>query len=318
AHLYEGGTARLQGFSPGLQLQVNKYDSGLYTALESKPPEPPLDRAMNYLEADIQILKLWDSPVGDSIEIQPVHSLIPTLVLAGEMDPITPPSYGRFAARFLPQSYYFEFPAVGHGASVAGACPQEIVLAFIGSPTQPPTAGCIAQMPGIHFQTHIYQNTEVATLGNDLGGSYRAVLLVSLVAIMLLLSLTLMSWITIGLLQWYHGEMKNHHFQYRGLARWVTGLTALSSLVFLGGMANYMMETVQRSDFLLLFGLVGEAQPLFILSYLISLGSLASIFFALQSWRKLWWKQGGRVLYSLVSLSCLWVTVLIFKYALFL
>jgi pimeloyl-ACP methyl ester carboxylesterase len=87
----------------------------------------------------------WGAGRADAIENQPVTSNIPTLVLAGESDPVTPPAWGRHAAETLSNSYFFECPGVGHGAS-AQDCGRKLVLAFLDNPTVAPDNGDTAEM----------------------------------------------------------------------------------------------------------------------------------------------------------------------------
>jgi len=65
------------------------------------------------------------------IENMPVISDIPTLVLAGEYDPITPPEWGQRVAERLPNSVYVEFPVSGHGVSSSEGCGQTVVIDFL-------------------------------------------------------------------------------------------------------------------------------------------------------------------------------------------
>ncbi|MBN1889604.1 MAG: alpha/beta fold hydrolase [Thermoflexales bacterium] len=88
----------------------------------------------------------WDSGQADPLENQPVVSSVPTLVMAGEFDPITPPAWGRRAAENLARGSFFEYPGVGHGASVRRGCPRDMLLAFLNDPTVPPDGACIAAM----------------------------------------------------------------------------------------------------------------------------------------------------------------------------
>ena len=81
-----------------------------------------------------------------------VRSSIPTLVLSGQFDPVTPPSYGTLAARTLPHSYVFTFPAQGHGQLFGKTlCPASITTAFLKNPAKRPDASCIANMPPLVF-----------------------------------------------------------------------------------------------------------------------------------------------------------------------
>jgi pimeloyl-ACP methyl ester carboxylesterase len=93
-----------------------------------------------------QICEGWESGQAAVLENQPVNSAIPALVMAGEFDPIAPPAWGKHAAETLESASYFEYPTVGHGASVVAGCPQEMMVAFLDDPSQAPVADCIAEM----------------------------------------------------------------------------------------------------------------------------------------------------------------------------
>ena len=93
----------------------------------------------------------WGAREAGPIENEAVMSAIPTLVLAGEYDPITPPSWGQAAAADLSNSHFFEFPGIGHGVSISDECPLRITLAFLDDPTLEPDSSCIAEMDGPAF-----------------------------------------------------------------------------------------------------------------------------------------------------------------------
>lgn len=88
----------------------------------------------------------WDVGSAPAVENEAIRSDLPTLVLAGEYDPITPPAWGQLVATNLPHATYLEFPGLGHAVSTAGDCPQGITLAFFADPTAAPDASCIANM----------------------------------------------------------------------------------------------------------------------------------------------------------------------------
>ena len=71
---------------------------------------------------------------------------LPVLLLAGSLDPITPPHWAREAAETLPNSYVFELPAVGHGVMDSHFCGSSLVLAFLADPTEEPDSSCIAEI----------------------------------------------------------------------------------------------------------------------------------------------------------------------------
>jgi pimeloyl-ACP methyl ester carboxylesterase len=93
----------------------------------------------------------WPVEEADPSVKKPLVSDIPTLVLEGEFDPVTPPEYGQLVAGYLSKAYFFEFPGIGHGVNGASECAQSITAAFLDDPTTVPDAACIAEMPGVVF-----------------------------------------------------------------------------------------------------------------------------------------------------------------------
>jgi pimeloyl-ACP methyl ester carboxylesterase len=94
------------------------------------------------------VCALWGAKDAPLVENQPVASSVPALVLAGQFDPVTPPSWGRMVAANLSNSAFYEFPGSGHGALFSGSCPLSMTAAFLRDPTARPDASCIETMTG--------------------------------------------------------------------------------------------------------------------------------------------------------------------------
>ena len=92
----------------------------------------------------------WPINKPNPIENQPVKSDIPTLVLSGRFDPITPPLEGQDAAKTLSKSFYVLFPNSGHVPSIVstpyGNCAANVVQAFLKDPTAKPDSSCTAKL----------------------------------------------------------------------------------------------------------------------------------------------------------------------------
>jgi pimeloyl-ACP methyl ester carboxylesterase len=77
---------------------------------------------------------------------------IPTLVLNGSYDPVTPAPYGDAVARNQTTAYVVTFPGVGHGALFApqgmpaAACVTRMASEFLADPGQTPDRSCLAQV----------------------------------------------------------------------------------------------------------------------------------------------------------------------------
>ncbi len=92
----------------------------------------------------------WPVQEADTWVKEPVVRDIPTLILGGEFDPVTPPEYGRLVAENLSHSYFFEFPGVGHFI-ISDECARSIAGNFFDDPTRSPDASCVARLPGVVF-----------------------------------------------------------------------------------------------------------------------------------------------------------------------
>lgn len=89
----------------------------------------------------------WPVPTLPLTTTLPVSSAVPTLLLEGTFDPITPPAYGRLAAQTLSHSFYIEFPDRGHAVLRGGdECSQKLVNQFFEQPDVAPDASCAAAL----------------------------------------------------------------------------------------------------------------------------------------------------------------------------
>jgi pimeloyl-ACP methyl ester carboxylesterase len=143
-----------ENFSTGMYYSVNCSEEVSFDTpeqLEAADDAYPQQRN-NFDPADyIPLCKVWGVKGAPSIETKPVVSDLPSLVMEGSYDPITPPDFGKDTAKYLKNSFYVEFPGVGHGTSIEGQCPTGIALAFLDNPTQKPDSSCISKMTGPRF-----------------------------------------------------------------------------------------------------------------------------------------------------------------------
>jgi pimeloyl-ACP methyl ester carboxylesterase len=77
---------------------------------------------------------VWRVPVAPPAERQPVTAPIPTLLLSGGYDWLTPPSWGRDAAKNLPESRHVIFRSQGHGVSSQDQCAARLRDEFFDAP----------------------------------------------------------------------------------------------------------------------------------------------------------------------------------------
>lgn len=78
---------------------------------------------------------------------QPVRSDVPTLLISGSADPVTPPRHAHDAASHLSHSLELTVPNAGHADAVT-ACESGIIAAFIAAgTTEGLDTGCVAPRP---------------------------------------------------------------------------------------------------------------------------------------------------------------------------
>jgi len=84
-------------------------------------------------------------------QADPVESMIPTLLLAGGFDPITPADYARSAAETLPNSIVVEQAGRGHGIWYGSDCIGDIVLSFVSDPGRELDTSCAGDQVSIDW-----------------------------------------------------------------------------------------------------------------------------------------------------------------------
>ena len=89
---------------------------------------------------------VWAVPVAADIEAEAVESDIPTLLIAGQYDTITPPAWAWDTADSLSDSYVFVYPAMGHSVTSDAECAQTMTAAFLDDPTTEPDSTCVREM----------------------------------------------------------------------------------------------------------------------------------------------------------------------------
>jgi pimeloyl-ACP methyl ester carboxylesterase len=114
----------------GMQLSVLcTEDFGRITTEDSEREAAGTVFGNHLLETRMQACRFWPKGTVPADYYQPVHSSVPTLILSGELDPVTPPSWGDAVARSLPNSKHLVAPGTGHGV-VTTACGMRIIRDF--------------------------------------------------------------------------------------------------------------------------------------------------------------------------------------------
>ena len=122
------------------------YQSFANTVANAQHLEIP-DLALGMPEAVVKVFAVcerWPSERAPETQTQPVWSEIPTLILAGAYDNLTPVSWNKSAFETLPNGVFVLAPGAAHGVITYSACADQIAQAFIADPDRRRTPSCVA------------------------------------------------------------------------------------------------------------------------------------------------------------------------------
>ncbi|MGK9164718.1 alpha/beta hydrolase [Inquilinus limosus] len=120
--------------------------NGAYDLAECLAPE-----AGDLRDAPGSTCPAWPAGPADDLAAQPVDSDIPALVLAGSLDPVTPPTWARSAAAHLPNGFLIERPDQGHGLIGSDPCAETLAGKFLDAPDRQPVDACQIEPDPLHF-----------------------------------------------------------------------------------------------------------------------------------------------------------------------
>lgn len=131
------------------EVPFNSFDD-VSAAAQGVQPEIAafFSESVQYL---FNVCRDWTGIVPDPRENQPVASDIPTLILAGEFDPITPPVWGQMTAIHLSHATFYEFRGNGHWVTRSSRCALSIALEFWDDPVAAPDPTCMQSLGGMRF-----------------------------------------------------------------------------------------------------------------------------------------------------------------------
>lgn len=316
--LAEGVAPDPATLSVGLQRAVECYELAPFTSPESIAAEraryPQLAVWLEdpFRSDNLALCDAWHGERAPPRIGAPVVSDIPTLVLAGEFDPITPPHDGRLAAETLSRSTFVEIRGIGHGAVPSSACARRIAVAFLDRPEVAPPTACADSVAPLAFVTDVRIAPGVMRAGRALEAGLPMPWLVALGAAGLVWLSALLGWPIGALVRRRRGTARVS--RPAKSARWVAALAVLLGLGFVAGAGLAITRTAGVNPYVLAFGLPGEWRALFLIPPLFVAATLAVLAMAVLAWRRGWWSAFHRAHYGLVGVACLGLAVVLIRW----
>lgn len=140
-------------FSDAVYLSVECHDARPFDrqayldAVHAHPLSAPYTAAA----ADADVCASWPAARAPEDFYEPVRSSLPTLLLAGEMDPVTPADWAETAARGYPNGTLLRFPGIGHSVLDSDACAVTLARRFLANPRRAPRADCMHNLSPVEF-----------------------------------------------------------------------------------------------------------------------------------------------------------------------
>jgi pimeloyl-ACP methyl ester carboxylesterase len=106
-----------------------------------------VEAAQRGAQTILAICRSWNIELLPRSVLEPVKSDVPTLLLSGEFDPVTPPAFAAQVARGLTRSVTVTFPSGTHGQAFQSPCANRLIKRFLDNPAAQLDASCAANAP---------------------------------------------------------------------------------------------------------------------------------------------------------------------------
>ena len=236
---------------------------------------------------------------GDDFS-EPVSSELPILLFAGEVDPISPPSFARLARETLANGLVVEIPGEGHYVAPTSECATDLIARFIADPSSPLDTTCLAELPEPRYITEVHMVPGISrTLASVQGSGLPAALVMTAASLVVLLS-ALVVWPV----QWLWRKVRRKSVDQTNsarYARWLAIGTSLLAVTFVIALALAVRDALNLNPLVLAFGLPTDQSWIFVLPWLALLTAVGAALSASYSWRSGWWSTLARTHYALVA-----------------
>ena len=118
--------------------ELDNYDNLYAQQVQRFPRYKPYLQHLSQYDA----CKAWTTKRAPKSSFELTHSDVPTLVINGELDPVTPWTWAKEAAKNLSHRYLFIVEGIGHAAIDSDDCSRDVARAFLKKPNEKPHLRC--------------------------------------------------------------------------------------------------------------------------------------------------------------------------------
>jgi pimeloyl-ACP methyl ester carboxylesterase len=121
-----------QQLAAGMQYSVLCTEDAPFIGAVDRAALRQTYQGSDQIDAMLEVCKLWPRGPMDNDLHSPLHSDVPTLLLSGEADPVTPPADAERAARYFTAKRLLVLGGEGHG-QLNVSCVPRLMAAFLNS-----------------------------------------------------------------------------------------------------------------------------------------------------------------------------------------
>lgn len=267
--------------------------------------------------------KMWDVDILDAGVDAPVQSDIPTLLLSGGFDPITPDVYAKETAASLSNGYSIFVKTGGHGQALDGDCQNRIILDFLNNPSTSPDTTCLQglQKPAFYTPESVVDLPVLIDLLNLKPLPTAVFLLIALACLFMWTGALIFptSWIIERTRRRPVPAFTNSGLEGTDLtslsptankpgvperyASWLTVLAAIVLSIFLAFILVASFKMAIDNDSRLFFGMPGETRPWWMLPWIFLIITLILVWSAFRLWLRRQSPLWRRIYISLLALT---------------
>ncbi len=244
----------------------------------------------------------------------PVVSDIPTLLLSGRFDPVTPPAFAQAAAAGLSNSTALVDPTAAHGVAFQNECVNGIILDFLTDPSATPDSSCLVELAPLAYVPPEAITLPVLADVNQL--RTRVLVAFGVAAVLLLVVLSpFLLWPIVALVRAF-GEKRVERTADDSRLRWLgRGLLLVFgalALVFSLGMFYFVIRSLTDLTLATALVLPGTAAPLLWLPIVLLMLAVAAVIVLVLMWRRPGsGSVAGKVYHTIVAVCAVALLVVI-------
>lgn len=127
------------------EVPFTSEDEVLAEAEEAGVSQLVIENGSGAVSTDVfELCADWELPASADTENEPVTSDLPTLIVTGVYDPITPNAYGEEILETLSNATLVESGVAGHDPlSSSGTCGVDVIISFVSDPEADLDASCL-------------------------------------------------------------------------------------------------------------------------------------------------------------------------------